>query len=174
MVNWPEQARKLRDYDRVAAELEQLRLQHARLLQQAADETERVRKQRDHAYAVERDQSAELAKLRTEGVPGVVHEVDKAFHALAIKERDYARVQTGNRDLELGEMRSQIGELKAEVGRLKAELDTAQRRKVLLCPSVHIPEAMSTSMGEEDGTLIRASDDPTLEWVLKEGAWTPT
>lgn len=197
MVNWPDDAAKLRGYDRLAAENEQ---------------------------------------LRREGVPGVMHEVDKSFHKLAIQERDYARLQVEHRERELAELRSgnipdlrkareawmheirrllpvimrnalasaivamadqvfnaydahlmrlvkQLGEsgltrenaeLKTRVQQLHAELDDQRQVRVLLCPSPHIPAAMATSMGEEDGTLIRASDDPTLEWVLKEGAWVPT
>lgn len=128
MVMWPEDAARLADYDRLAAE---------------------------------------LARVKTEGTPGVMHEVDRSFYNLVIQERDYARLQVENRN-------QQLGELRAEVQRLKAQLDEVQHRRVLLCPSAHIPAAMATSMGEEDGTLIRASDDPGLEWVLKEGAWVPT
>ena len=35
----------------------------------------------------------ELMRLKRDGVPGVVHEVDQAFHDLAIKERDLERVK---------------------------------------------------------------------------------
>lgn len=33
----------------------------------------------------------EIARLKKEGVPGVMHEVDAAFYRLAIKERDFER-----------------------------------------------------------------------------------
>jgi hypothetical protein len=36
---------------------------------------------------------AEIERLRREGSPGVMHDVDKSFHDLAVKERDHAWVQ---------------------------------------------------------------------------------
>lgn len=110
--------------------------------------------------------SAELARVKAEGLPGVMHEVDRSFYNLAIQERDYARIQVGNRDQELGEMR-------ATIQRLKAELDAAGRRSVLLCPAGAILEAMDVSKNEPEGTIIRATDDPELEYELKGGSWVP-
>lgn len=74
---------------------------------------------------------------------------------------------------ETARLRREAAELRAEVQRLKAELDMTQRRNVLLVPAVHMPAAMEASMGEEDGTVIRATDDPGLEFELKDGAWLP-
>ncbi len=36
---------------------------------------------------------AEVERLKREGTPGVMHEVDRAFYDLAIKERDYWRAK---------------------------------------------------------------------------------
>lgn len=56
---------------------------------------------------------AEITRLRREGVPGVMHEIDKAFHKLAIQERDYARTQVANRDAEIGRLQARAEALDA-------------------------------------------------------------
>jgi chromosome segregation ATPase len=55
---------------------------------------------------VERDR--EIARLKREGVPGVMHAVDKAFYDLTVTERDYER-QT-------------VDALKQEIARLRDAL----------------------------------------------------
>lgn len=59
----------------------------------------------------------ELEKIKREGVPGVVHEVDAAFHKLAIIERDSAWAESERR-------RQRIDELEAELAKLRAQVPT--------------------------------------------------
>lgn len=58
-------------------------------------------------------------------------------------------------------------ELTAENARLRAELDAAGRKSVLLCPASAMLDAMEASAGEESGTIIRATDEPGLEFELR-------
>jgi hypothetical protein len=54
---------------------------------------------------------AEIERLKREGVPGVMHEVDQSFYDLAVKERNYARLVAENRiesDNRLHWLREQI------------------------------------------------------------------
>lgn len=138
MVNWEEDARKLREYDSLRAE---------------------------------RD------KLRAEGVPGVIHAADRLFYDLAVKERNYARVQVENRDLELAAVRAQrdrayaaererTAELKAEILRLQAELSEARGAQRLYCIKAGIMDAMEASRDEPEGTVMQATDDLSVEYVL--------
>jgi hypothetical protein len=71
-------------------------------------------------------------------------------------------------------LRKRIGELFAENQQLRAELDAAGRRSVLLCPASAMLDAMETSLGEPEGTILRATDDPELEYELKAGSWVRT
>jgi hypothetical protein len=64
-------------------------------------------------------------------------------------------------------------ELKAEVQQLKAQLDQAERRNTLMVPAMHMPDAMAASLGEAEGTIMRATDDPSIEFELREGTWHP-
>jgi septal ring factor EnvC (AmiA/AmiB activator) len=99
MVNWPDDARKLREYDSLRAERDLLR------------------EQRDKAYAAEREHTAEL---------------------------------------------------KAQIARLQAELDEASQHNVLHVRKSAIIEAMAVSEGEAPGTIVRATDEPGLAFVLEE------
>lgn len=74
---------------------------------------------------------------------------------------------------ENGRLRARVAGLLAEIQRLKAEADTASRTTVLMVPSAHILAAMNASAAEKEGTVLRASDDPSLEYVLKDGSWVP-
>lgn len=181
MVNWPDDAARLRDYDRLAAELERLKagaggIDLARyrqgwqgLLDRLRPEIMRdpvadaLRKMADEVFTA---YDASLARLRLEGTPGIMHEVDKSFYDLVIKERDYARTQVENRNRE-------IGELRATVAQLRAELETAGRRTVILCPAAGLMDAMTSCADEAEGTILRATDDDTLAYELKAGAWVP-
>jgi ferredoxin-NADP reductase len=69
------------------------------------------------------------------------------------------------------EARQEIAELRSEVARLKARLDAAGRRNTLLCPASAMMDAMEASLGEADGTILRATDDPELEFELEAGSW---
>ena len=51
---------------------------------------------------------AEITRLRAEGVPGVMHEVDRAFYDLAITERNYYRVQVENRDATIAQLQRRL------------------------------------------------------------------
>lgn len=59
----------------------------------------------------------ELEKIKREGVPGVMHEVDAAFHRLAIIERDSAWAESARR-------KERIEELEAELAGLRAQTPT--------------------------------------------------
>lgn len=61
------------------------------------------------AAIAEKDEK--LDRLRCEGVPGVMHEVDKAFYDLAITERNFARFQVANREAEIAQLRRRLAEL---------------------------------------------------------------
>jgi len=54
------------------------------------------------------ERDAEIARFRKDGVPGVMHEVDRGFYDLAIQERDYARTQVENRDATIAQLRHRI------------------------------------------------------------------
>ena len=160
MVNWPDDARKLADYDRLAAELERLKagaggIDLARyrqgwqgLLDRLRPEIMRdpvadaLRKMADEVFTA---YDASLARLRLEGTPGIMAE---------------------NRNRE-------IGELRATVAQLRAELETAGRRTVILCPAAGLMDAMTSCAEEAEGTILRATDDDTLAYELKAGSWVP-
>lgn len=61
----------------------------------------------------------ELTRATTEGTPGLVHQVDRAFHRLALRERDHAWVESANR-------KRRIEELEAELEQLRAQLELNQ------------------------------------------------
>jgi chromosome segregation ATPase len=56
---------------------------------------------------------ADNDRLSTEGSPGVVHEVDAAFHKVAIRERDYAWAESARLKRERDEARARVAELEA-------------------------------------------------------------
>jgi hypothetical protein len=74
---------------------------------------------------------------------------------------------------ETARLRRENAELSAEIARLKAELDETAGRNVLLVRADAMMDAMAASAGEPDGTVIRATDDPSLEFELKAGSWVP-
>lgn len=113
----------------------------------------------------ERDRArAEAAELRKNGVPGVMHAVDKEFYDLVVKERDYARVQVQHRN--------------SEIARLRAELDQRLQRNVVLFyerPNLTTREAVMemfrlTYAEEPAGTIARATDTGR-EWVKMATGW---
>lgn len=65
----------------------------------------------------------ELMRLKRDGVPGVVHEVDQAFHDLAIQERDLARAQVDR--LEKAHRSTQEGLIRTEQQRDELRLAIA-------------------------------------------------
>jgi hypothetical protein len=70
--------------------------------------------------------AAEIRKLRREGVPAVTHDVDRAFHDLAIKERDLERVKVERLEAELATAREKIAQLESTV--IGLELDLGHTR----------------------------------------------
>lgn len=72
------------------------------------------------------------------------------------------------------ELRRQVAELTAENARLRAELDMALHRKVLLCPASALDDAMSVSLDEEPGTILRSTDQRAIEFEMGEDRqWHP-
>ena len=65
-----------------------------------------------------------------------------------------------------------FGAYDAENAGLRAELDAAGRRSVLLCPASAMLDAMEASTDAEPGTVMRATDDPGLEYELgRDSQW---
>lgn len=69
--------------------------------------------------------TAELDQLKAKGSPGVMHEVDRAFYDLTIKERDAAKVRASNYAHQRDEARQERDAARAELERTRAQL-TAQ------------------------------------------------
>lgn len=65
-----------------------------------------------------------------------------------------------------------ISEQDAEIARLRGELDGYQGRAVLHCTDAQMDTAMLDSLGEADGTILRATDTGR-ELVLSDGCWLP-
>ena len=86
--------------------LEQFNARHLAALPE--DSWERVRIEWLERQLAERD--AEITRLRAEGVPGVMHEVDRAFYDLVIAERNYHRAQVENRDATIEQLRRSLAE----------------------------------------------------------------
>jgi hypothetical protein len=84
--------------------LEQFNARHLAAL--PPDSWERERIEWLERLLAERD--AEIARLRSEGVPGVMHEADKAFYDLTIAERNFARVQVENRDATIAQLQRRL------------------------------------------------------------------
>jgi hypothetical protein len=61
------------------------------------------------------DRDEKIARFKLEGVPGRVHEVDKAFYDLAVQERNYARLQVDNREIIIGQLNARISRLEADL-----------------------------------------------------------
>ncbi|NUT90819.1 MAG: hypothetical protein HOY78_02200 [Saccharothrix sp.] len=57
---------------------------------------------------------AEVERLKREGSPGVVHEIDQAFHDLAIRQRDHAWVQVERLQRENAALRAQTNPSQTE------------------------------------------------------------
>jgi hypothetical protein len=87
--------------------LEQFNARHLAALPQDSWERERI--EWLERQLAERD--AEIARLRSEGVPGVMHEVDKSFYDLAIAERNFARTQVVNRDTTIAQLQYRLERL---------------------------------------------------------------
>lgn len=51
---------------------------------------------------------AEVQRLKREGSPGVVHAVDKSFHELAIRERDFERGRADRLACEVQRLRDRL------------------------------------------------------------------
>lgn len=69
----------------------------------------------DRAAELFRWYEIELERINREGIPGVVHEVDAAFHKLAIIERDAAWVESANRKRRIEELETELAELRTRV-----------------------------------------------------------
>lgn len=54
----------------------------------------------------------ELTRATTEGTPGLVHQVDQAFHRLVIRERDHAWVENENRKRRIDELEVELIKMK--------------------------------------------------------------
>jgi hypothetical protein len=54
----------------------------------------------------------EIERLRTEGVPGVMHDVDKSFYKLVVSERDAERHLNDQRKLEIHLLKDEVEHLK--------------------------------------------------------------
>lgn len=61
----------------------------------------------DEDWAFARDVLRELEHLGVIVMPGVMHEVDRAFYDLVIKERDYERHRVERLERELAELRNE-------------------------------------------------------------------
>jgi hypothetical protein len=71
-----------------------------------------------------------------------MHEVDRAFHDLAIKERDYARVQVDNRGREIARLREQVESVRAdERQRCVIQLRTEAAAEAAETGAVHLRRA---------------------------------
>lgn len=122
----------------------------------------------------------ELATLMEKGVPGVMHEVDKAFHDLAIRERDAARMQVLLRDGTIADLEKGLARQKssyeAEIAQLKAELDQVKQVNVvhfLEKAAGDVTVVLSQLYADEPiGTVARATDTGH-EWVKLDTGWSP-
>ena len=65
----------------------------------------------------------EITRLKTDGSPGVMHEIDRMFYDLTIQERDYSRRQVANRDTEIAQLRLRQAELASELRAARAPED---------------------------------------------------
>lgn len=83
----------------------------------------------------------ELTRVKRVGTPGVVHEVDAAFHRLALKERDHAWVESANR-------KQRIEELEVELSRWRALRD----------------EPLALELDSSDEGVIRRIRERLEEW----------
>jgi hypothetical protein len=54
------------------------------------------------------DAEAEIERLKIEGVPGVMHEIDKAFYDLTVTERDYERTERDHERRKVDALRAQL------------------------------------------------------------------
>jgi hypothetical protein len=52
--------------------------------------------------------------MSDEPTPGVMHPIDRAFHALTVKERDYERVRSDRLERERDEARAEVERLRAQ------------------------------------------------------------
>jgi hypothetical protein len=62
---------------------------------------------------------AEVKRLRREGVPGVMHEIDQAFYDLAIQERNLERSQNEQLTRERDDLLAELDRLRGRVNRAK-------------------------------------------------------
>jgi hypothetical protein len=85
---------------------EQFNARHLAALPEASWERERI--EWLERLLAERD--AEITRLRAEGVPGVMHEVDRAFYDLVIAERNYHRIQVEAREETIVQLRRRLKE----------------------------------------------------------------
>ena len=96
---------------------EQFNARHLAALPEDSWERERIETlERENARVphLERqlaERDAEIARLRSEGVPGVMHEVDKSFYDLAIAERNFAQVQVVSRDATIAQLRYRLARM---------------------------------------------------------------
>lgn len=58
---------------------------------------------------------SDLERLKTEGSPGVMHEVDRAFYRLVVKERDAAREQLAATEAERDKLSEALAEANTEI-----------------------------------------------------------
>lgn len=65
----------------------------------------------------------ELEDLRRNGVPGVIHEVDRAFYDLAVKERNLERMKLDRMENEVNQLKSALESTQRGLVRMKTQRD---------------------------------------------------
>jgi hypothetical protein len=86
--------------------LEQFNARHLAALPEDSWERERI----EYLERLLAGRDAEITRLRAEGVPGVMHEIDRAFYDLVTAERNYHRVQAESRDETIRQLRRRLKE----------------------------------------------------------------
>ena len=72
--------------------------------------------------------TAEVERLKTEGTPGVMHEVDRAFYKLTVKERDAERHKVDALTAELQAWRDECDTARNVIRRLARVVEAAEIR----------------------------------------------
>lgn len=87
--------------------------------------------------------AVEVERLKRDGIPGVIHEVDQAFYDLAVKERNLERIKFEHMENEVNQLKGALESTQQGLVRMEQQRD--ELRAMIITAAGFDPEKVSTT-----------------------------